>query len=90
MDDEETGDGAGGGTMTMVTGSIPIAPLRRMAEGRLGALVKAVVDVGRPEPVPGRQKAVNLNAHDHAQLVAIGVTPEDFDEIIFFELNDGR
>ncbi len=47
MDDEETGDGAGGGTMTMVTGSIPIATLRRMAEGRFGDLVKAVVDVRR-------------------------------------------
>jgi hypothetical protein len=57
---------------------------------RLKSAVKAVVDVGRPEPVPGRQKLVNLNAHDHAQLVAIGVKPEDFDEIIFFELNAGQ
>lgn len=59
------------------------------APQRLAAVVAALVAAGKPEPAAARQVVAPLSDHDHQQLVDIGIQPNDYDEVIFFELNAG-
>ncbi len=57
------------------------------APARLKAVIGALVAARRPAPVASRQTVDSLNAHDRKELQTIGQNPDNFDEIIFFELN---
>ncbi len=59
------------------------------AAARLKSVVEALVAAGRPAPVARRQGVEALNTHDRGQITDIGLVADDFDEVIFFELNDG-
>ena len=58
------------------------------AKRRLEAIVAALVEAGRPAPAAGRQKALPLNENDRAELMQIGVKPDDYGDIVFFEPDD--
>lgn len=45
---------------------------------------------GKPAPVAARQMVESLNDLDRQQLQRMEQNPDDFDEIIFFELNAGE
>ncbi|WP_300450084.1 hypothetical protein [Accumulibacter sp.] len=59
------------------------------APERLKAVVEALVAAGRPAPAAARQVVQEINAHDRGQLTEIGLVANDYDEVIFFELNAG-
>lgn len=59
------------------------------AAARLETVVEALVAAGKPAPAAARQVVEQINAHDRGQLTEIGLVPDDYDEVIFFELNDG-
>jgi len=59
------------------------------AAARLKTVVEALVAAGKPAPAAARQVVEQINTHDRGQLTEIGLVPDDYDEVIFFELNDG-
>jgi hypothetical protein len=59
------------------------------ANTRLQAVLDALVAAGRPLPGPARRVVEALSTHDRAQLTAAGFTPDNFEDIVFFELNAG-
>jgi hypothetical protein len=59
------------------------------AGARLQTVVGALTAVGRPAPTAARQVVEQINTHDRGQLIEIGLVPDDYDEVIFFELNAG-
>ena len=56
---------------------------------RLQAVVDALTAASRPAPTAARQVVEQINTHDRGQLIEIGLVPDDYDEVIFFELNAG-
>ena len=48
-----------------------------------------MVAAGKPAPVATRQTVESLNDLDRQQLQRMEQNPDDFDEIIFFDLNAG-
>ena len=59
------------------------------APTRLASVMAALALAGRPAVAASRQTVEALNANDRAQLTDILQKPDDFDEVIFFELNAG-
>ena len=60
------------------------------APARLKVVVETLLAAGRPAPTAARQVIQDLNAHDRDQLINIvGLAPDDYDEVIYFELNAG-
>lgn len=59
------------------------------APARMQAALAALKDAGKPVPSATRQTVEAINDHDRKQLVEIGIKAEDYDEVIFFELNEG-
>jgi len=65
------------------------APSDAGAGTRLASVINALVAAGKPAPAASRQTVDVLSDHDRRQLVSIGVQPDDYDDIVFFELNAG-
>jgi hypothetical protein len=72
-----------------ITLATPKAAPDAGATMRVQAVVAALTASGRPAPPSGRQKVLALNAHDRDELARIGVTANEYDDIVFFELNAG-
>lgn len=59
------------------------------APARLQHIIDALVASGRPAPVPSRRTVEALNDHDRKELDKLQVDANDFDDIVFLELNAG-
>ena len=56
---------------------------------RIKSVVAALVAAGLPTPAASRQTVEAINDNDRRQIISLGVQPDDYDEVIFFELNGG-
>jgi len=72
-----------------VTLATTMAPPDAGAPNRLKAVIDALAAAGRPAIAATRQVVQPLNDHDRAELTRDGQNPNNFDEVIFFELNPG-
>jgi hypothetical protein len=72
-----------------VTLATPQAAPDGGANARLKAVLDALVAAGLPLPDAARQVVEALSAPDRKQLETAGFTPNDYEDIIFFELNAG-
>lgn len=59
------------------------------APSRLNAVLQALATAGHPAPASHRRVAETLSAHDREQLLRANFVPDNFDDIIFLEINDG-
>lgn len=72
-----------------VTVAIPGGPPDAGASTRLDAVLQAVTSSGRPAPASHRRVVETLRARDRELLLRAGFAPDDFDDILYLEINDG-